>query len=271
MNRISGYLLIVLLLSLMSFSIKTDLAIARLTKIEEHLYNGSTIYNTNMNFYHSYNRLDSVTSVRTENRYKDWPTKEVYKYKYFSNKVEVYEEGGYYPTPTKIYNYEFDSKGRLSKFLIYGQNKILINELYFYDKKNKSIRVTTTEKYETDTLESVKETVYFLNKSHNIDSTYEYYLNSNNKMGLCHIRIYKYDIFLNPYKTLLFGPISEYYFNSNNVVSCQYLDAYRKTPKSNINKYEYDLKGRIKRQFNDEIYESDSIVQVYHYLDNRTD
>ena len=153
----------------------------------------------------------------------------------------------------------------LSEFIIYGEHKNVLVNKYFYDSKNKLIKTSSFKRWEPGIDKVVKEEIYFLNSCHNINSTYEYTIR-NDKRELSDIRIYKYDKKLNPYKNLLYIPISENYFNSNNVITCQYLEPKNHKVRFTIKKnYKYDNEDRLIREFNDKSFESDSIVQIYHY------
>jgi hypothetical protein len=248
----------------MSFTLKKELDSTRLIKTEEHLYNGSTTYNTDFNFYYNRNKLDSIVSVLTDNEHKDLRRIEVYTYKYDSNAVDVYVKSDFNPTPTRVYHYEYDSRGILSEFIINGKSKVLWEEKYFYNTQNKTIKTSSIERWDRDDIEVKKEKIYFMNNSQNIDSTYEYLIHDQ-KRDLSSIRIYKYDTKPNPYKNILYFSISEEYFNSNNVVSCQYLDEQHKERGFVKYNYTYDEKDKLIREFNIETFESDSIVHIYHY------
>ena len=264
MNR---YLYAILLLCLMSFSLEKNLDAtkSRLSKTEEYLYNGSSFYKTVERFYYSQNKLDSIVQILTSKEHEDWPTKEVFTFKYNSNTVDVYIEGRYYPTATKIRHYGFNSNGDLSKILIYGNDKITCEETYSYDKQNKTIKVETNESREFDEYNQTKESIYYMSDSNNIDSTYEYVIR-NQQRKLYSRRVFKYDTGPNPFKNLLYYSISESFFNSNNCVSSQFLDLNHDNRVSKES-YKYDNKSRLLKNFDDEIYESDSIVTTFKYLD----
>jgi hypothetical protein len=207
--------------------------------------------------------LDSIVQILTDKDHDHWPTKEVFTFKYNSNEVDVYEEGRYYPTSTKIYHYGFNSSGNLSKFLIYGKDRIGRDQTYYYDKLNKTIKVETIER--RDDYENIKESIFYMNDSNNIDSTNEYRIR-NQQRELYSKKVFKYDNKQNPYKNVLYYVVSERFFNSNNCESFQFLDSNHDN-KAHKESYKYDDKCRLLKDLDNEVYESDSIVTTFHYID----
>jgi len=264
MNR---YLLTILILSLMSFSQEKNLDTtkSKLSKTEQYLYNGSSFFKTVESFYYNQNKLDSIVQILTDKEHDHWPTREAYSFRYNSNTVDVFAEGRYYPTPTKICHYDFNSSGNLSKFLIYRNNKIVRDQTYSFDKQNKTIKVETIERSELNDYENTKESIFYINDSNNIDSTYEYIIR-NKQRELHSRRVFKYDTGPNPFKNLLYYSISESFFNSNNCISSQFLDSNHDNRLSKES-YKYDNKYRLLKNFDDDIYESDSIVTTFKYIE----
>jgi hypothetical protein len=264
MNR---YLFAILLFSLMSFSLEKNLDApkSRLYKTEEYLYNRPSFYKTVESYYYSQNKLDSIVQILTNKEHDDWPTKEVFTFKYSSNTVDVYIKGRYYPTTTRIRQYGFNANGDLSKILIYGNDRIACEQTYSYEKQNKTIKIETIDSKEFEEYNKTKETIYYMSGSNNIDSTYEYFIR-NKQRELYSRRVFKYDTGSNPFKNLIFYSISESFFNSNNCVSFQFLDSNHDN-KVHKESYKYDNKSRLLKNFDDDIYESDSIVTTFKYLD----
>jgi hypothetical protein len=264
MNR---YLFAILLFSLMSFSLEKNLDAtkSRLSKTEQYLYNGSSFYKTVESYYYSQNKLDSIVNILTDKEHDDWPVKEAFTFIYNSNTVDVYIEGRYYPKATKIRHYAFNSDGNLSKILIFENDRITCDQTYSYDKQNKTIKVETIDSKRFEEYNETKESIYYMSDSNNIDSTYEYIIR-NKQREVDSREVFKYDSGPNPFKNLIYHSISESFFNSNNCVSYQFLDSNHDN-KVHKESYKYDNKSRLLKNFDDDIYESDSIVTTFKYLD----
>ena len=256
----SKYVLTIILLSLMSFSQEKDLDSARLIKIEEHYYSMNFKSNSEYLFYYNMNKLDSIT----HDRYNDKRNMDIIIFKYNPNIIEGYEKFTHNGSLKMKYLYKLDSKGRLSEFISYDYFEIQRQDKYTYNKSRNIIKIKTFEKREVDGLVTFKEKICFVNNMNNIDSTYEYYID-NKKHNLNTIYIYKYDTKPNPLKNIFFYEISEEYFNSNNIVSCRYLNDNRTVRLTRKNNYAYNTDGRLIKYLDDDIFETDSIVHIYHY------
>jgi len=263
------YLIAILLFGLMSSTPgkNGDATNSRLSKTEEYLYNGSTFFKTVESYYYHRDKLDSIVNILTDNSHEDWSTKETYTFHYHSDTVEVYIKGRYYPASTKIRQYEYNSNGKLSRLLMYGNNRIASEQTYTYDPQNKTIKVSEIERREIDDNEKRKEFIYFLNNSTNIDSTYEY-IYRNQQREIYSKRVFNYDTGPNPYRYQYYSMGHEFYFNSNNCVSSQFLDSNHDN-KVHKESFKYDNNFRLAKNFDDQIYESDSIVKIFHYQDKQ--
>jgi len=256
----SKYLLTIIILSLMSFSQEKDLISTRLMKIDEHYYSMDLKSNSEYCFYYNMDKLDSIThDCDNDKRNMD-----IIIFKYSPNIIEGYEKFTHRGSLTKKYLYKLDSKGRLSEFINYDGFEIQRQDKYTYNNSRNLIKIKSVEKREQDGFITVKEKICFVNNMNNIDSTYEYYI-ENNKRSLNTIYIYKYDTKLNPFKNILFYEISEQFFNSNNIISCKYLKDNRTVRLTRKNNYAYNTDGRLIKDLDDDIFETDSIVKIFHY------
>lgn len=254
-----------ILIILITFSVVTAWSVDcfrtrnKLIRIEEHLYSRFENYDTDYEFFYSNGIIDSIVYGFVDKKFKD-----VARYHRDSNMIIVNTYYARNDTLIKSFEYEFDSVGRLSAYKSYGNNKVINEDRFFYNKESKLKNIISIRRGYWVEGESYLESEYIMNEKNNIDTIYEYYLCENIKR-LNRVRVFKYDTKINPFKGLLYFSILERYFNSNNITACYFLDDSLKLKDSIINKYNYDNEGYLTRDFDDDIFESDSIVQLYHY------
>jgi len=232
----------------------------RIIKIEEHLYSKFSTYHTDYEFYYSQNRLDSIVSGFTDRKNKD-----VLKFQYSLHLIEAFNNPALYDTSIKAFQYDFDSISRLSRFIRYGNNKVINEDKYSYDNGNKLYKVESILRGFWVDGESNFISFYSLNDFDNIDTIYEYCLDDNVK-ELYSIKTFKHDDKPNPFKGLLYFGISERYFNANNITKEYILTLHDSLniKDSIIYNYLYE-NGYLVKYLDDDIFESDSLVQIYYY------